>query len=324
MSYLRSIKVKNAFLVLFSLLAVCYALSLSMIPRDNIVDRSYYLVYARDSIVILGRYISEGVIRLFLNEPLWLSINIFLNYIFSGDQKLVVQSIIFFSSFIVFFKLFKENPRYFLFFLLVVISPQIIKNHITHIRQGLAIAIFLIGWGGGVNKRFFWGFLACLVHSSFIFLLPILFLDIICKRVKISGEFKLLLAFIYPFLVLVLFELVSSDIGVRQLEKGTVETSGASGLAFVFWFGVFVLMSLAGRKFRHEHFVALSMLFFYLVLYFFNPFSGRILESFLIIIIFAGVSLKIQKRVIFLGCFALYSLMSLFPRIGMDYLGYSI
>ena len=138
----------------FLLVAFVYASLLCSFPMDGLADRDNYLEMARVSPLIIARHFGQGVQALLANEPVWLAINSALGLIW-GDE-VVVRIIIFFSAFIVSYLLLVNNPKNFFWLLLLLIFPQVMKNFVIHLRQGLAIAVFMLGWfSSGNKKRFF-------------------------------------------------------------------------------------------------------------------------------------------------------------------------
>ena len=155
-------------------ISMIYALFLTLyFPiDDSIIDRGNYLIYAENSLIIVGRYLDESILALFFNEPVWLMINIVLSSFLEPQNTL--RTIIFVSSFTVSFLLLRNNLRYFWILLIILAFPNVIKNFIIHIRQGLAIAFFLIGWfSSSKSTKYFFFILSPFVHTSFFIVVSI-------------------------------------------------------------------------------------------------------------------------------------------------------
>lgn len=125
-------------------ISIVYAAVLTSMPLDAFKDRANYLVYATSPLEILMRYISGGGASVAFNEPAWLLLNIGLGSFLEPEN--VVRALIFFPAFTTSFFVLRSNPRNCIFLLAFLLAPQIIKNNITHLRQGVAISVFLLGW----------------------------------------------------------------------------------------------------------------------------------------------------------------------------------
>ena len=141
--------------------ALLYAyLLITVIPIDAVMDRGNYLNYASWPEVLFIQQLERGLLPLFFNEPIFLLINFVLSLLF--DEENVVRTIIFFGSFTTSYLVLRYNYRYFLILLFFLLIPQVLKNYVIHIRQGLALSFFLIGYLS-INKNNF--------RSSFFILL---------------------------------------------------------------------------------------------------------------------------------------------------------
>src|SRR5690606_31256538 len=100
--------------------------------------------YARYSDEIMARYSALNLVAVLFNEPLWLLINIGLSKLFIGE--VVLRIIIFVAAFLVSWLLLRQNPRHIFWMMGFLLIPQVMKNHIIHLRQGLGLAVFLLGY----------------------------------------------------------------------------------------------------------------------------------------------------------------------------------
>ena len=125
-------------------LAYVFASNLAALPIDAFNDRDNYLTYAKYSDIIFLRYEAEGLLAIFANEPLWLFLNAFLAQFLSADN--VVRVLIFVPSVLVAWQLLRHEPRHAIWIIVFLLAPQVVKNHIVHLRQGVAIAIFITGY----------------------------------------------------------------------------------------------------------------------------------------------------------------------------------
>ena len=167
----------------FLLVALVYASLLCSFPMDGLADRDNYLDMARVSPLIIARHAGSGLQSLIANEPVWLAINSALGFLF--EDEVVVRIIIFFSAFIVSYLLLINNPKNFFWLLLILVFPQVMKNFVIHLRQGLAIAVFMLGWfSSGNKKRVFFIGLTPFIHSSFFIIIAILLGNWLLKKLR--------------------------------------------------------------------------------------------------------------------------------------------
>ncbi|MGI2153086.1 EpsG family protein [Shewanella oncorhynchi] len=305
-----------------SFLALLYSLMLVfIIPIDAVMDRANYLIYASDSELIFARYFSIGFLSVFTNEPVWLIINVFLNRFFTAEN--VVFIVIFFSSFISSYLVLKSNPKYFFFLLFILFMPQVVSKYIVHLRQGLAISIFLVGWS---LKNTRWRFLLLLItpfiHSSFFFVLFLYFFSEISLKLKLDRDIRSILVVFLGLGLGLGLGYVANLIGARQANEYDFSSANISGLGFIFWFGVFSLYWFQGRDFVRKHAFSISALIFYLSTYFLIEVTGRIFESMIIFVLLASLDLTAWRRKAFILALFLFVLLTWLPRINQPWLGW--
>lgn len=185
------------FLLLFSLL---YGFFLSRIPSADFKDFSNYLVYADHSWSILLSYSNKGFLSLISNEPIWLLVNVFFSLFFEGET--VVRVIIFFSASSVAWLTLSNNPRHIGWLILFLFLPLVIKNNLIHLRQGLAISIFLWGWFSSNRPiRVFFIAISPFVHASFFFVLFILGLSKFLRVLRLGPVLRILSVSILGFII---------------------------------------------------------------------------------------------------------------------------
>ncbi len=318
-----SVKKDPLYKVFIFIFSIFYAYALaSMIPMDDsIKDRVSYLAYASDSVAISFRYLSSGVIAFLANEPVWLGINVILSQLLSPEQ--VVFSVVLFSSFWSSYLILKFDPRYFFFLLLVVFFPQVILKYAVHLRQGVAIAVFLLGWFSGVRSiRYFLFFLTPFIHSSFFFILLLLLLTSIFKKAKLAFDLRTVLVICLGISLSFVIGVVAEAVGARQGGSSEQVSSGVSGFGFVFWLIVFLLYMFQGRTFCYLNSLAMTILVFYLSTYFFSKFTGRIFESAIILVLLSGLALTSWRKLIFLGLISVFFALSWGMKLGEPWLGW--
>lgn len=303
--------------------SIIYACSLAyLIPMDDsIKDRVSYLMYASDSGAISLRYLSSGILAFLANEPAWLGINMILSQLLSPEQ--VVFSIVLFSAFWSSYLILKFDARYFVFLLVIVFFPQVILKYVVHLRQGLAISIFLLGWfSGSKNLRYFLFFLTPFVHSSFFFILFLVFLTSLFKKIRLAFDLRTILIIGFGVSLSFIIGVVAEALGARQGGSSAQASAGVSGLGFVFWLAVFLLYMMQGRIFCYLNSFTITTLVFYMSSYFFTKFTGRIFESALILVLLSGLALTSWRKLSFLGLISAFFLLSWGMKLGQPWLGW--
>lgn len=303
---------------LFSLI---YAFTLCNLPLDVFKDREYYLIYASNSDLILNRFYSRGLLTIFSNEPLWLLINSILSIIL--DSNNVVRLIIFSSSFSISYYFIKMDRRNAVWLCLFLLSPQVIKNHIIHLRQGLALAFFLIGYN--MKSKFFknlFFLLSPLIHSSFFFVLFILMISNISKIFEREIVIRTIFTLLSFFTLIIFSEFISNYFGARQLVN--LYETDISGLGFLYWSSIAAIMISSGHRYLMTNYFSLSAVLFYLSAYFILPVSGRIFESCLIFVLISCVKLIGWRKYVFISSFIAYSGITYIIRIGQPWLGWGV
>lgn len=293
-------KISLRYKTLCLIVASLYAALLCLFPMEGVLDRVNYLEMARVSPLIIARFLGQGLHSLFANEPVWLGINAVLGLLL--EDVVVVRIIIFSSAALLSYVLLVNNPRNFLLVAIILIFPQVMKNYVIHLRQGVAIACFMAGWLSQRkrNKWFFLG-LSPLIHSSFFIILAIVIGSWVLRKLRIAPDLKLLI-FGAGSLAVALFAVqLSAAIGARQAETTMVMRESTSGVGFLFWSTILLLMLFQGRQFLHQHTVALGVLIFYLAAYFFTPIAGRVFESGIVLVLLALLATTGWRRLLALS-----------------------
>ena len=303
-------------------IAVLYATMLVyLIPMEGILDRENYLIYANNSDLIFSRYYPHNILGLITNEPIWLGINSFLNLFLLPNQ--VVSLIIFISSFVSSYLILKNNRKYFLFLLIILFSPQFIGKFIIHLRQGLAIAIFLIGWFSTSKKiRYFWFILTPFIHASFFFVLFLFMYTKVLNKTKLSVGIK-----IFSLIALGLFlgftlEHIVSISGARQANEYKFSADNVSGLSFIFWFCIFSLYFSQGRLFANKHIFPIATIAFYLSTYFLIEVTGRIFESTLILVLLTSLDLSSWRKYLAISMIVSFEILNWGIRLNQPWFGW--
>ena len=317
---LHELKAEKKYLFLSLAFSLTYAYILAGLPIDGFIDRDNYLNYVANSGLIFFGNLSQGLFSFLLNEPIWLFINMVLNFLF--DPEFALRIIIFTSSFAFSFYMLRarRGDLFYVFFAIVIcLLPQVMKNYVIHLRQGVAIAFvaFMMFSATGLARRIYIVF-APFVHSSYFFLLPNIFISwIVNEKLKLgknSFSFFLFYFLIACFIVLV-FVNVLSFTSARQVETlEQVSGESRSGMAVLFWAVVFYLFVSSGDEFRRNNFFSIASIAIYIMLYFFFDPIARVFESSLPFIFFSGYELKSKRRWVFFSMvFVLFCFQWLIP-----------
>ncbi|WP_280569559.1 hypothetical protein [Chromohalobacter sp. 296-RDG] len=305
-------------------LAGIYAWFLMGLDIDGYIDRANYLVYAQHSDEILVMYASSSLKTIITNEPVWLLFNIWAAEHFSPEDTLRV--IIFFSSFLVSFLVLRSYPKYAFFLILFILMPQVLKNNIIHLRQGVGITLFLLGWWCRyLPLRIFFIALAPLVHASFFFINALFLLNIAFSTFGISTVWRVVYTLGVGVVLGALGIWLADALGARQGESAEYSAmgSGGSGLAFLFWVVFSVIFFMEGKSFLRKNFFAASILVFYLSTYFLLPVTARVFESGMLIVLLASLGLTDWRRYAAYGLYTFYFFMQWYPVLGVPGYGWA-
>lgn len=309
-------------LLLLVSIALSYGFAVSQLPDVHFKDFNNYLVYAESAWVILLRYVNQGLIPLLSNEPVWLLINDGLS-LFLGPVT-VVRTIIFLGASSVAWLILRHHPRNIILLILFLLLPQLVKNYLTHIRQGAAIAVFLWGWFA-VNRPLRWLLMGLtpFIHSSFFFVLFLAALSKFIGTIRFSQTLKTATLLAVSITVGLGLGFLAELFGARQAGQYNFELVGVSGLGFALWFIVLGLMISAEKIWLRAHTFELSIVIFYLITYWLFEVTARIFESGLIIVLLAGLTLRGWRRQAFLGLVLGGGALAWVLRIGQPALGFA-
>ncbi len=313
------------YMTLVFIISTLYGLFLTFyFPMDDtIIDRANYLDYAINSEQIILRYINENFYSVIFNEPLWLLINIFLSNFFQSED--VLRIIIFFISFTVAYIILKNNPKYFIVLLFFIFFTNFIKNYIIHIRQGLAVTIFLIGWFSiSSTKKNICFILTPFIHSSFYFILLIYVVSIYLKEIKFDIYLKILVYITVGLFFSFTLGIIATYLGARQANEYEFISENISGLGFLFWTFILIIYVTSEEMFLEKNSFIIGIITFYLVTYFFIEISARVFESVVILVLFASLELNFWKKNLVVILIIVYSFFSYLIRMNQNLLGFGV
>ncbi|MEM3658584.1 MAG: EpsG family protein [Candidatus Hadarchaeum sp.] len=294
--------------------AFAYAAVLTSLPLMQFKDRANYLTYASASLQILQRYAQQGWVVLLTNEPLWLLANIGLRQLLPPEG--VLRAVIFLPALLFSLLMLRSNPRNFIWVILFLLVPQVLKNHITHLRQGFAIALFLTGWFSRRRAcRLIFFSMAPFIHSSFFFVLGLMVLTSALRCLRLAAVLRIVTFAIAGVLVALGLPWMATHIGARQFQEYTFAPGDISGLGFLFWSSILLLMLLQPKRYLRQHVFELGTIVFYLSMYLFNEISARIFENILPLVLLAGLRLGEPNRRLFLTCILAYATLTWGQRL---------
>lgn len=303
------------------ILAGIYATLLALLPVYEFQDRINYRNYAEDSANIFAALWSLSPAAALFNEPIWLLINSVLGAVFPADT--VIRIIVFTGAFGVSYPMFRHSGKYWPYAFIFLTFPSVIKNHIIHLRQGLALGIFLpfyfMGWP---RARWAGTAISAFVHSSMFLVGAIMLFDWLLRRMQLAIDVRALGYFAAGLIFAFGLGFLATTLGARQAEAYEFASSSGSGVAFVFWAIIAALYASAPRAFTRQNSLAIAAMLFYLATYFFLEVTARIFESMLAIVLLSSLQLPSKRRLFFLASFSVFSVSFWLNRLGQPALGF--
>jgi hypothetical protein len=310
-------------LIMALLISASYATSLALLPVDAFKDRDNYLHYAEFSSYIIEKFADSGLLTLLSNEPLWLLANASIGQFLSPEWT--IRAIIFASAFTTSFVLYRKYSGHLIWLTLFLLSPQILKDFVIHLRQGLGLSIFLLGYfASPLWIRTLLIISAGLIHSSFFIVTAIGMTAYLSERISVNLLIRIgLVTALFTVTIFSLVE-IANFVGARQADRYADITLKISGLGFLLWAGMLAVFLTSGPKFIEDHIFAASLLSCYLAAYFVTPLAARIFESGLPIVLTAGLFLKPLHKMVFLSIFVFYGAYMYIGVSGTPWLGWGI
>lgn len=289
-----------------------------VVPNTEItLDRESYFISFANTPDIIDRmdFLSPQIL---LQEPLY-RIIVYLLGIFFSPQSIALI-LIGISATLSIGALYKARPELLLLIILVFLLPQIMGKYIAHIRQGLAIAIFLVTYLHFKRSMITSCFIAGLVHISFLIALPILFAIKITPN-KRTYAFLLSIGFFLSaslFFYQDVFRQLVFYLNIRQAQNYSFTSDNVSGLGFLYWFGIYVFLFMQ-KRYSETRALSMNIIALYCASYFFVNFLSRFLESFLPMIFIELKSLN--TKVCYLALI-FYLALSWNSRLSLPLLGF--
>lgn len=310
------------FRVVTLVIALLYGAILSQIPNENFFDYSNYLQYAEAPWAALLVNWAINPLSALANEPVWLGLNAGLALVFEPEG--VVRAIIFLSASTVALKVLRFNPKLLPLLFLLLFMPMVIKNFLIHLRQGVAIAIFLLGWFASSRWRVPVMVLAASVHISFAFILLILGLAWTARRLHLGPDLRAVVFIGTGVSIGAGLGWLAALFGARQAQEYDFVMAEVSGFGFVLWALILALMCLEGRKYLRNYMFESGVVFFYLATYFLIEVTGRIFESGAILVFLGVFNLTSWRRNAALLVLATMALVQWGARLNQPMLGFGL
>lgn len=306
----------------YIIFSVAYGAVLASLPDASFKDFNSYMNYAENSRAIWDRYASRGALVLVFNEPVWLLTNISFSFFLSSEA--VIRFIILISMSVLAFVLLKNNPKHAIWICLILIHPQIIKNGLVHLRQGLAIAVFLLSYYAiAPKRRIFLMALSPLIHSSFFVLFAVQFVPNAIRKIGLTPRIVIFLFGMVGIIVGLLIPFIASLVNARQASYYSQSVIDVSGLGFLMWSMILANFLFDRREYIDKYFFEINLVTFYLAIYWVSDLSARIFESGLALVLVAGLYLGGIKRYLFLGIFGASMAFMWYQRLGQSRLGFA-
>lgn len=265
-------------------IAIAIIIGLLLISPKDIKwarDRENYLIFAHQGWPMIQYNLSHGIMTFLANEPLFFVINAII-YSFTNEFN-TVKIIIFSASVITLLAMGSMTKYSFLNFLFFGGLPLILINYTTHLRQGLAMAIYFVGLAA-LMKGSQWKWIRLItpfIHSSMLFLLFFEFCELVFRKLKVNKYVKVLIFVVAVALMFMLLPSMLRLIGDRRFDAYDFSFKIAgSGLGLIGWVVIGAFYLIYGKDKPLNVMVALGMVF-YLVSYFYLEFGARVLQALL-------------------------------------------
>lgn len=281
------------------LVALGYGALLAGLPLLKLSDRMNYLAYPTDSFLLLAKYIVTGPLAVLSNAPLWLLLNGALGLMLSPEHAL--RLLIFVQAVAVAYVLLKAESKSWLLVILLLFIPEFIENFSIHLRQGMGITVFLLGWFSSSRVRR-WLLIGAspFIHESFAFVVVLYVMTEVMKKLRLADDVKTTVIILVSIAMSLGLVVIAKFVGARQAAEYNLDATAVSGAAFIVWSAVLCLFLLERGDLGRNYDLSLAAVTFYLGAYFLIKPSGRIFESMLPLVFLCGLRLTNWRRIMFL------------------------
>ncbi|MCI5209634.1 MAG: hypothetical protein D3910_12770 [Candidatus Electrothrix sp. ATG2] len=208
---------------------------------------------------------------------------------------------------------------------LILLIPQVVIHHICMLRQGVAIAIFLIAWfTRRKSVRVLLMATTPLIHSSYFIVLPLLVMSTMARRIQLGVDLRTLLFVVVGLVIGGSLGWTASLLGARQAHLYSFSMGDVSGLGLIFWGMVFTVMWLEGPIFVRRFAFEMGTIIFYLVTYFTTDVAARIFESTMLLVLLAGGHLTGWRQHFFYVILVSFGIIQYALNLRTPWLGWGI
>lgn len=291
-------KSSQRLLAIFSILiSLYYSGFLVSLPIDVFFDRPNYLGSLENANLIFFQMMNKGVISFLMNEPIWRTLNVGLTNVLDPETSLKV--IIAFSSFFVSYFLLRESPKNIIIVIVFLFFPLLIKNFIIHLRQGVAISIFLIGYLNREKKiGKFLILTSAMIHSSFIIVIGQLIAFRFISYRRFSFGVGVMISIVLSVILFALIPILADSLGARQSEHFGSDIASIPIFGVIIWGFLatfFIYDALCDKKNKENSLLGVYLIMFYIVGSCFSVLASRIFESNIVLIFLLVLSMKQAK-----------------------------
>ena len=267
----------------------------------EIKARSEYLSYFEGiKLFFISNFETQGIVTTLVNDSLFFFACYALGLIFTPRNGL--RLLIFLSSFFICnFILRNKNGKLF-YNILFLINPLLFFIFITDVRQAVAMSIFLISFNNENKIKRIGGFiLASAMHSGYFLISFFYIFSQFLMRFKSNIYNKTLIFFTSYLGFTISFFSIASIIPARQIGEYAkkIQYMEMSSLGFILWFIIlcfFLIKDDRDLNKNSTYIFSIGIIIFYLVSYYFLPFSMRVLEASLPLILISTNYLKSLSR----------------------------
>ncbi|HIA3199272.1 TPA: EpsG family protein [Escherichia coli] len=281
-----------------------YALLMSLLfDSDLFRDRlSYSGYYALDSQEILLSAYNQSIIKLIIEEPIFLIINIIIKSTNLIDRFSLPYIYVFIISFC--FSYFTLKKSYNLLFFAICFCMLIFVSVSLHaqlvvLRQSIATCLLLFFVRKNhynINKLIIVSIICALIHNSF-FILTLFFITLRVLNKNSLKDRTILLSILISIFVSFSFYFLGKYFSFRQIDHMDSEFN-VSGGGFILWLScllIIIIKNINSKKLSNIDTLSIFGLIFYIINYYFLPIGGRLLVTF-IPFIFISLTSSINNR----------------------------
>jgi len=313
---------------LFIFIALLYAYVILYLPVLTSKDSASYYVYANIAMEELFRAFESGVISGLLREPVWLLLISFVSYIFAWNHDYVLFSISFFSSFMAAYSSLGriKGGASAVVMLLLLTSSFFIGNFVTHLREGVALAIFLIGLNAknSIIKNILLS-ITPFIHVVFFIILSMYYFSMLLSKLKVS---KFIVFFLAVTGMIIMSVVVNYFLEGSSFRQASAENAvSGSGVGFLYWLVYLLVISSIYIFYKKRSFTVISLmslfvLMFYLMNYYYFYAAARVLEVGLFFVAISAANSGHVEKYFFIAYVSLFVSVGWLLRLSEYNLGY--